>query len=899
MIIFFFIGFLIRLPFLLLSLRGVNSDQAMGGLMGIHILRGDFPIFWWGQGYMGPVDSYLNAIVTYLFGLSNINSTIIPFLFSLFFPFITYLLAREVFNREVAIFSFIFSSVPTVFFIILLKGDYMMPVFIGSLLLLLTVRLLKEKIPENKEYSLHIVLGFLSGLGFWINWIILPYLATVFFFFFIKDRVFFMRRQFLIFCVSFFVGSLPFWIFNLTHDFWTFALLSGAGQRNPILATKVLLLDNIPLFLGLKYVDYPWSPFTILLGIIYIFLFSSLLIGIFRLEERKGMGVLIVFATLVCLSFIFSRFGGLGSPRYLFPLYSVLPIFISFSLSYLKGRGRYLLYIISIIILSGNLYAVVDAYSAFKKPSERDPDTKGLVQFLKSKGIRHAYSDYTLVPRLTFESKEEIICAEPVTERYQRYRDVLNTSYNFAYVFRLKGNPLESAFFGDNLKAGGISYKKDDIDAFRVFHSFSPPPPQIVIPREGWMVESNFKGEDAWKAIDNDVWTRWGSGEPKKEGMWFMIDMGKSFKVSGISIFPGKNPADSMVGYAVETSLDKRHWITIASIERCLSGLYWEQGGPRFDDSGRLRISFDAVDARYIRINHKGSHRIYDWSIAEIFLYGSEFSDTVLEEYPWHKHIEEGRSFEDKGEYIEAMRRYLKAITLYGDIEEAFHRLMILGQRLDIPEGPLYIRALAFERYGLIEKAADEYEKILSYNSYSSELIRRLADLKKKMGESEKASVLEKMLDGFIPTEKQEVIFGDSIKFIGYDLSPIGVRDKDKSEISGGKSFQITYYWKAIGRIKKDWMAFVHFLGPDGKIAFQNDHPLYSGYNYSSDWVKGEIYKERFLVEIPEDAMPGNYRIVIGLWDPKTGERLKVKEGLLKKMTEITIGELRFLGKER
>lgn len=203
----------------------------MSGLMGIHILRGDFPIFWWGQGYMGPVDSYLNAIVTYIFGVSNINSQITIFIFSLLFPFITYLLAKEVFGKEVAVPSFIFTSLPAAFFTIL--WGYMIPVCIGSLLLLLTIQL-QEEGSKEKTYRRHILLGFLAGFAFWINWIILPYLATIFFLFFIKDRLFFMRRQFLIFCVSFFLGGLPFWIFNFTYDFWTFALLSGEGQRDPL-----------------------------------------------------------------------------------------------------------------------------------------------------------------------------------------------------------------------------------------------------------------------------------------------------------------------------------------------------------------------------------------------------------------------------------------------------------------------------------------------------------------------------------------------------------------------------------------------------------------------------------------------------------------------------------------
>lgn len=650
------------------------------------------------------------------------------------------------------------------------------------------------------------------------------------------------------------------------------------------MATKVLIAEIMPLFIGLKYIGYPWASFRTILGIIYILLSIFLLIGIFRLKDKRRVSVLIIFTALACISFIFSRWGGLGSPRYLFPLYSILPILISFSLLTLKGKSRASFYALSGIIISANLYAAVDAYSASSGPSERDPDTKGLIQFLKSKGVLHAYSDYGLAPRLTFESKEEIICAEPTTERYKRYKEILDASYNFAYVFRRKGSPLDIEMFEDNLKAIGVSYRRDDIDAFRVFHSFSPPPPKVEIPRKGWRVESNFNREGVEKAIDGDIWSRWCSGEPKKDGMWFIIDMGRPYMVSGVSLLPGNNPADTMVGYSIQSSLNKSRWSPVTSLDYALSGIHWERGGPRFDEGGRLKISFKPVYARYIRIDHKGSDPISDWSIGEIFLYEGQNRNAGLEKEVYRA-FEEGKSLEENGEYGNAMRRYFNAIRLYGDIEEAYYRLMVLGQRLNIPEGPFYRRGLAFERYGLIEKAIEDYERVLSKGSYSTELIRRLAGLNRKIGDEKRSKFFERMLDEFSLSERREVIFGDTIEFIGYDI--------DKKEIAPGKSFHITYYWKAVGRVKKDWIAFVHFIDPEDNIDFQNDHPIYSGYNDSRSWIKGEIYKERFRVKVPEDARPGDYRIVIGLCDPKTGERLKVTAGLLKRGDEMAIGELR------
>lgn len=140
----------------------------------------------------------------------------------------------------------------------------------------------------------------------------------------------------------------------------------------------------------------------------------------------------------------------------------------------------------------------------------------------------------------------------------------------------------------------------------------------------------------------------------------------------------------------------------------------------------------------------------------------------------------------------------------------------------------------------------------------------------------------EERIERFSPTEKRSINFGGLIEFMGYDI---------KYDIIP----EIVYYWKATGDIKNDWTAFVHFIGPDGRIAFQNDHLLFSEGRSSSEWVKGELYKERFKIDLPEGISYGTYLIRIGLWDPKKGIRLKIKRGFLKRAEEIEIGEFKVI----
>lgn len=145
--------------------------------------------------------------------------------------------------------------------------------------------------------------------------------------------------------------------------------------------------------------------------------------------------------------------------------------------------------------------------------------------------------------------------------------------------------------------------------------------------------------------------------------------------------------------------------------------------------------------------------------------------------------------------------------------------------------------------------------------------------------EREKA---EEKIEGSSPTEERSINFGGLIEFMGYD-------------IKHGIIPEIVYYWRATGDIKNDWTAFVHFIGPDGRIAFQNDHFLLSEGRTSSEWIKGEYYKERFQIHLPEDISYGTYLIRIGLWNPNTGRRLKIKRGFLKRVEQIVIGEFKVI----
>jgi hypothetical protein len=62
-----------RLAMLLVEVPPLNSDEATSGLVALHVAQGrDFPLFFYGQYYMGALESYLAAPLFALFGSSTL-----------------------------------------------------------------------------------------------------------------------------------------------------------------------------------------------------------------------------------------------------------------------------------------------------------------------------------------------------------------------------------------------------------------------------------------------------------------------------------------------------------------------------------------------------------------------------------------------------------------------------------------------------------------------------------------------------------------------------------------------------------------------------------------------------------------------------------------------------------
>ena len=85
---------------------------------------------------------------------------------------------------------------------------------------------------------------------------------------------------------------------------------------------------------------------------------------------------------------------------------------------------------------------------------------------------------------------------------------------------------------------------------------------------------------------------------------------------------------------------------------------------------------------------------------------------------------------------------------------------------------------------------------------------------------------------------------------------------------------RFSLYWQADGPTAIPYTIFTHLMGPDGKLYGQWDNPPVAGSYPTSDWQPNEHIVDQYQMPVSADAPPGEYHLLVGLYDPSTGQRL-------------------------
>ena len=636
-IIILSLGFIIKI--LPIQFLPFDSDQAIVGLMGKHILEGELPWLYYGDSYSGILEPLLVSWSFLFLGINRWSLHLIPFIFSILFIVSIFQLGRELYNREIGLLGMLLTAVPPFsfgFYSSLVYGGYIETLWLGNMILLITHRLAVQK--EIPSLLSLFFLGLLWGVAWWTYPISIVYLiSSLCFLLFFKIKLI-RNGKVLAAAFGFFLGSIPFWIWNVIHrfPFLTFTRF----QENPNFflrinnfSYKFIEVFNASLKEERSFIAY-------LMAALFLVSLLFLLLGGKWLREKspssRGPILLSLFFLSFCFFYIGSRFSEQNALRYLLPLYSILPITLALLCYTLRTVSRYVFWGMTVVILLLNIYQQSSLIQFFKRNAilyrKQIQVERSLFSFLEQEKIPYAYApEYWSAAELTFNAREHPIFTQPFRDRYPLFTLLADASETRAFV--LEGKHRQS--FEEMFRAVGGNYKKElfapfqKVKGYVVYHDFKPPlSTSLEILSDDWKGKSNFNSDSTGWAFDRNISTGWSTSSPQKPGMFYQIDLGRIYKLNRVLLWCEKGKEwDFPAHYRIEISGNERDWEEISSVNNNWGYLFWSGGRPFWKlRDGRMENNFQPREAQFIRVTITGPAP-QAWTIGEIFVYQAAEKD--------------------------------------------------------------------------------------------------------------------------------------------------------------------------------------------------------------------------------------------------------------------------------
>ena len=114
---------------------------------------------------------------------------------------------------------------------------------------------------------------------------------------------------------------------------------------------------------------------------------------------------------------------------------------------------------------------------------------------------------------------------------------------------------------------------------------------------------------------------------------------------------------------------------------------------------------------------------------------------------------------------------------------------------------------------------------------------------------------------------RSEALLGQSIRLLGYDIT---------GKAHPGSSLHIVLFWRPEDALNKPYTVFTHVVDKNGKMWAGKDNEPVDGFYPTPQWTPGEVIRDQYDIPIPSELPPGEYLVVVGMYDAATGERLEV-----------------------
>lgn len=883
-------GVAVRIVGALLLSTNYSMDHAVPCLMTKHISEGTaFPVFYYGQPYMGALESYAGALIYGLPFNKNLLCNLGTSLFGMLMLPLIWCWGRRAggLGTGLAAVSLLMIGPPGYMqFMSWSYGGYAALTFFVSLLIFLAARLIERETSgesDSPAFGSWAMMGLIAGLGWWTGPLMMPALLTAALLLIICLRWRLLLRGGCIALPGFLLGSLPFWLWNVRHDFATFSFLRSGGSGAYGEGLLRYLRGMMEAWMSSN--DARWASLALFLWIVLF------LLTFFRKSKdgstdspnpaliyRRASWLLLVAALLLFAD----KPDRIGPGRYFLPFLPAMAVLMACAITTLNRYTRNLggsLLLVAIILFQLTFLPVMMSWHKAQKNTFKEWNDIG--RCIQNTGVSEVYARYADRTRgygLNFYFDERYCLAElPETERQRRYAQRLELS-------ECPGVLNDFEHIRDFLNSSGGSAEDTlCVDKFLLTHAFRPPEYAGTMLTKGYRIIEEKSGRDITEDLRANFSGKYWLGTRRTGGKIWRIEFDEPQRVTKLRFLLGSRHRPSVI--RVEgLNVGSQDWAPLRDFI-LVTPWFWSGERPypggvfqRLDVSlsnkplDGLRILLDEkepdghalVEGLHLYVGNKeertprtgaafkkviaflqqrGIHRVFAdrWEANQCYLHGSDDMRITLDK----------RLFKDDSRYLEPLLESgMPATALVVDSDDADAIREVLQSAGAAVKEALVAGWTVFELCA--GTAGVRIDVPLIFRGCA-------LGMREMPGQTKQPDWLAEALADSEGMHTLDLAFSN-----GLELKALYM--KDTQTVAGGV-LPCVWFWQMPPDYEPtDWAVFLHVKDSEKRTCFQSDRLLCEDYAQAVPMENG-LVAERVMLCIPDAIAPGTYGVRFGLYD--------------------------------
>ena len=516
----------------------LDPDSGIVALMAKHMAEGlDFPVFYYGQAYMGSLEAMAGALFCFLFGTSGFMVSLGTALIGWLGMLAVFAWARDAHSSRAGLAAMALYAIGTPEFLhyqVSPRGGYTVTILLSTLVLWLASRLIINGIkneaatePPRRPFTYPrggwFLLGLLAGLGWWTNQLVASALVTAALMAAALLRARLFSAGSLAAAFGFLLGSLPFWAWNYMNNWGSFAFAGSFGQTPFLEGVSIFVSKRMATLLDLDRGHFAWRAAGALFYAIAFVVFILHLRRAFRERRESGQWIYaaaaLVFIAVSAMLFSTSHFARMNTARYLLPLAPAIAVIGGVFAAETAGRKYYhigiLLPVAVMVFQAANL-------SWLRTRGECEAACQGRIEacgaLLQERGIEACYAPYAY-HSWNFALREAVCFCNLPEERYQPYTRRAELARKIT-VFDNLGNIANFAtHYGGRARIGSAG-------AVTVCWDFHPPEEGLaaIDPAAIAFIRDSSGNEILAATTDGNLDTAWSSSAALGDDEWLEIE---------------------------------------------------------------------------------------------------------------------------------------------------------------------------------------------------------------------------------------------------------------------------------------------------------------------------------------------------------------------------------------